>query len=201
MLLAFRVVEFVDCSIICYIFPTFPQGFTPLHLAASQGDLSLVKFLTQFGCSIYCKDKVCALLKIFYLFFRTGSSHLQNCFFLYITWLHSRASFLHFCMWYHRVQKGLTPEEVAIDARRDDVAMFLQQQRQDAPGQFAYRDEKCNANIWIGDQVFCGFNFYFVICLPFVCCATTGRSQLLYSFTLFLRCFCLFVFLFDFYPY
>ena len=41
------------------IFPRIPQGFTPLHLAASQGDLSLVKFLTQFGCSIYCKDKVC----------------------------------------------------------------------------------------------------------------------------------------------
>lgn len=40
-----------------------------------------------------------------------------------------------------------------MDARRDDVAAFLKQQRQDAPGQFAYRDEKCNANIWIGDQV------------------------------------------------
>jgi len=64
------------------------------------------------------------------------------------------------------VQKGLTPEEVAIDARRDDVAMFLQQQRQDAPGQFAYRDEKCNANIWIGDQVF--FENPFFICFPFV---------------------------------
>ena len=50
-------------------------------------------------------------------------------------------------------QKGFTPEEVAVDARRDDVAAFLKQQRQDAPGQFAYRDEKCNANIWIGDQV------------------------------------------------
>jgi hypothetical protein len=34
------------------------QGFTPLHLAASQGDLNMVKFLINFGCSMYCKDKV-----------------------------------------------------------------------------------------------------------------------------------------------
>ena len=31
-------------------------GFTPLHLAANQGDLSLVQFLIKFGCSIYIKD-------------------------------------------------------------------------------------------------------------------------------------------------
>jgi hypothetical protein len=34
------------------------QGFTPLHLAASQGDLNMVKFLINFGSSMYCKDKV-----------------------------------------------------------------------------------------------------------------------------------------------
>jgi hypothetical protein len=51
------------------------------------------------------------------------------------------------------VQKGRTPEEVAEDARRYDVTDFLKKQRQDAAGQFAYKDEKCNANIWIGDQV------------------------------------------------
>jgi hypothetical protein len=52
-----------------------------------------------------------------------------------------------------REQKGRTPEEVAEDARRYDVTEYLKKQRQDAAGQFAYKDEKCNANIWIGDQV------------------------------------------------
>ena len=61
--------------------------------------------------------------------------------------------YFEFALYFLFEQKGFTPEEVAVDARRDDVAAFLKQQRQDAPGQFAYRDEKCNANIWIGDQV------------------------------------------------
>lgn len=39
------------------------QGFTPLHLASSQGDLKLVQFLVHFGCSIYSKDKVRAATK------------------------------------------------------------------------------------------------------------------------------------------
>jgi hypothetical protein len=51
----------VSLSCTCYV-----QGFTPLHLSASQGDLKLVQFLVKFGCSIYCKDKVrtalCSLL-------------------------------------------------------------------------------------------------------------------------------------------
>jgi hypothetical protein len=50
-------------------------------------------------------------------------------------------------------QKGRTPEEVAEDARRYEVTEFLKQQRQDAAGQFAYKDDRCSANIWIGDQV------------------------------------------------
>lgn len=58
-----------------------------------------------------------------------------------------------FLLYIYPEQKGLTPEEVAADGRRDDVVAFLRQQREDASGQFAYRDEKCNANIWIGDQV------------------------------------------------
>jgi hypothetical protein len=42
---------------------------------------------------------------------------------------------------------------VAEDARRYEVTEFLKQQRQDAAGQFAYKDDRCSANIWIGDQV------------------------------------------------
>jgi ankyrin repeat protein len=34
------------------------KGFTPLHLAANQGNESSVKFLLSFGCSIYKKDNV-----------------------------------------------------------------------------------------------------------------------------------------------
>eukprot|EP01038_Epipyxis_sp_PR26KG_P007566 gene7566-10307_t len=32
-------------------------GFSPLHIAANNGNISLTNFLLQFGCSIYSKDK------------------------------------------------------------------------------------------------------------------------------------------------
>jgi hypothetical protein len=48
---------FIESSCVVFL-----QGFTPLHLSASQGDLKLVQFLVKFGCSIYCKDKVRSVL-------------------------------------------------------------------------------------------------------------------------------------------
>lgn len=42
---------------------------------------------------------------------------------------------------------------MADDARRFEVTEFLKVHRQNAAGQFAYRDERTKANIWIGDAV------------------------------------------------
>ena len=42
---------------------------------------------------------------------------------------------------------------MAEDARRFEVTEFLKAHRQNAAGQFAYRDERTKANIWIGDAV------------------------------------------------
>lgn len=67
------------------------QGFTPLHLAASQGDLSLVKFLTQFGCSIYCKDKASPSgLGKFIIAFLLTLAQASLCFILYFLFIECR---------------------------------------------------------------------------------------------------------------
>jgi hypothetical protein len=51
------------------------------------------------------------------------------------------------------LQEGRIAEEVALDFRHEEVAQFLQKERENAPGQFMYRDEKTAVNVWIGDKV------------------------------------------------
>jgi hypothetical protein len=73
------------------------------------------------------------------------------------------------------LQEGRIAEEVALDFRHEEVAQFLQKERENAPGQFMYRDEKTAVNVWIGDKVsLCipsGLSMQLSVCLSYLCSA------------------------------
>jgi len=56
------------------------------------------------------------------------------------------------CSIYRRSNKGMTAEEVAMEAGHKEVAKYLETERLTAPGQLVYENKDIELQIWIGDH-------------------------------------------------
>jgi len=144
---------------------------TPLLFSVNRGYMEIVRQLVDMGADRDCSDKngrnalyysvVSGNETIVKLFLKSSLCNEPDALWGF-TPLHLAASLGNIelvkflvkfgCSIYYKDKQGRTPEQVASDARRTEVAEFLKQQRHDAPGQFAHYDERYNSSIWIGDQ-------------------------------------------------